>query len=340
MFKSKEITYGRPKCQHFDTSSPLNILRSYHRCLSAGCAVDSQVTYIYFNLLYSVGLELTIEQHWNYWGDVEKGMVGAFNLGQVIGDYGYGSAVNRPTTKPPTTTTGPFDFPFPGGPPASNFGAPPPPQLPKLPSVPGLPPKKPSNHPLSFYTPPVKDDRCGIAFRSYGGRPCAPPVFPPPKRNSYCPYKQFYVPRFCRLQGSFDGCCDINLCYLPKSEISKMHSGPSHYYSEWSLFSECSASCGGGIQKRYRKCISDDRSKCTERLEDIKRCNTKKCPEWSNWGSYTPCSITCGQSGIQTRTRKCEPQGSFCVGDNEEVRDCNLDPCSGIDSWETWGLWP
>ena len=166
----------------------------------------------------------------------------------------------------------------------------------------------------------------------------SPPVFQTPQTHSYCPYKPFFVPHFPALKGRIDGCCDINLCHSPTSEISKMHSGASHYCSEWSLFSECSASCGGGIQKRYRKCISEDRSLCTERLEDTKRCNLQRCPTWSSWGAYSPCSRTCGTGGIQTRTRTCVPQGSFCAGNNEQVRVCSQDACDyGSFPFDPWG---
>ena len=157
--RMNEIVYGRHKCQHFDDSSPRNILKSYHRCLSAGCSVDDSVTDMYYNHLFTIGNELSAKKHWQFWENVLRGFVGAFNIDEEYNKYQSGSL-----------------------------------QLARLPSG--------SNF-----------------FKDCGGRPCRPNRPFIYKRSSYCPYKPFFVPGSHLLKGSFEECCDIHLCYLPKSQV-------------------------------------------------------------------------------------------------------------------------
>ena len=56
-------------------------------------------------------------------------------------------------------------------------------------------------------------------------------------------------------------------------------------YSEWSQWEQCNVSCGGGIQRRYRRCTnpppSDGGSTCIEQnlgpAEEIQQCNRQNC---------------------------------------------------------------
>lgn len=280
-----EVVYGRPKCQHFDNSSPTGILKSYHACLSAGCSVDYSVTRLYYSHLFKIGEGLTSKNHWNYWDDVLKGLVGPYNIHEVLGEYGYKGAGIREN-----------DGRFP----------------------------------------------CGIDNKLYGGRPCPPTLFNPAKKTNHCPYKPFKVPRFPVLKGSFAGCCDINLCYLPKKAISNMHSGPARYHTEWSTWSSCSATCGVGTKKRYRKCVSQDRSLCTDKEVDAAPCRGlhRVCGGWSRWTDWTPCPYTCFPGGNQVRRRRCQPIGSKCDGHDEEARSCGERSClpdnGPVGEWSNW----
>ena len=59
---------------------------------------------------------------------------------------------------------------------------------------------------------------------------------------------------------------------LPKPKIDT--------WSDWSLWSECSRSCGGGRQSRMRECLTEGAAKlnCTGDVVELKDCNTHPCP--------------------------------------------------------------
>ena len=46
--------------------------------------------------------------------------------------------------------------------------------------------------------------------------------------------------------------------------------------NEWSEWSVCSDSCGGGTRTRTRTC-TDEFVECSENLEELKICNTESC---------------------------------------------------------------
>jgi len=132
----------------------------------------------------------------------------------------------------------------------------------------------------------------------------------------------------------------INLRYV----FYKPDSNGSQYY--WSHFkwTDCSRTCGEGIQTRLFKCRKhEDDSEVTEsncfssnKPEPLtKPCNLTACErfEWraSKW---TSCSLPCN-GGNQTRTLECravladhQANSSLCTGDKPEtVQICNDEPC-------------
>ncbi|CAH3124523.1 unnamed protein product [Pocillopora meandrina] len=122
-------------------------------------------------------------------------------------------------------------------------------------------------------------------------------------------------------------------------------------WSAWAEWSDCSASCGGGIQGRRRYCINPPPKNggrdCSGKGYDVQRCNTQGCPvngswtEWSDWGS---CSLTCGDGGIKKRIRTCTNPppangGLECEGAGEETEACKAGECPVDGKWGEWSDW-
>ncbi|KAL9969177.1 hypothetical protein ACROYT_G021362 [Oculina patagonica] len=121
-------------------------------------------------------------------------------------------------------------------------------------------------------------------------------------------------------------------------------------YTEWTEWSECSATCGGGVRWHSRTCNNPEPKNkgktCTEQelgpSVESGYCNTQDCPvpggytDWSEWGE---CSVTCG-GGVQKRTRTCTSPppsggGPTCIEQNlgpaEEEQECNTQDCECKD---------
>ncbi|XP_050511629.1 A disintegrin and metalloproteinase with thrombospondin motifs 9 isoform X2 [Diabrotica virgifera virgifera] len=92
------------------------------------------------------------------------------------------------------------------------------------------------------------------------------------------------------------------------------------HYSQWS---ECSKTCGGGLQKRTAKCVDDrytpiDDSYCNNSEKIIEQiCNTENCPVWT-LADQSPCSAPCG-GGYKNLTYYCVLDGR--IHDNH---DCDV----------------
>ena len=127
-------------------------------------------------------------------------------------------------------------------------------------------------------------------------------------------------------------------------------------YTLWSVFSKCSASCGGGGTKyRTRNCTNpipqyggQDCSEIGPAIE-TKSCNNQPCPitgGYSSWSNFSECSVSCGEGGTRSRTRNCtnpKPQygGQNCskIGPAIETEQCNNQQCpipGGYTSWSNF----
>ena len=104
----------------------------------------------------------------------------------------------------------------------------------------------------------------------------------------------------------------------------------------WSNWSQCSATCNGGIQTRQcnnpvamfggNECVGDNQQPC----------NTQACPVDGGWSDWGTCSASCG-GGQQLRTCT-NPSpingGADCIGDR--TKSCNEQPCPINGGWSEW----
>nr|XP_023676690.1 ADAMTS-like protein 1 isoform X2 [Paramormyrops kingsleyae] len=127
---------------------------------------------------------------------------------------------------------------------------------------------------------------------------------------------------------------------------------------EYKGFTECSESCGGGLQEAVVVCRNKQtREPAEEALcvsarrppQMVRACNTMPCPPRWEVGAWSPCSATCGV-GLRTRAVVCArprshgDNGTVPAGESEcrhpkpsSVQACNRFDCPPM--WETqdWG---
>ncbi|KAM8793708.1 properdin [Eudromia elegans] len=126
-------------------------------------------------------------------------------------------------------------------------------------------------------------------------------------------------------------------------------------WSPWSPWGGCSASCGGGEERRHRACASPA-PRCGGRCppgasSESRACAEGPCPRagsWSPWSPWAPCAASCrggaGPPPTQSRSRRCdspapsrEPPGPPCEGAATEGRPCpGLPPCPEDGAWGPW----
>jgi len=154
------------------------------------------------------------------------------------------------------------------------------------------------------------------------------PLFPQPSCY-YRPFTWFNQPP---LKGSYQDCCDKPLCFIPTSQLRNQRSGVASYLAEWTTWSQCSRSCGSGLQIRKRPCVGPD---CLTEPNITRSCNTRPCPHWAQWSAYSNCSKSCG-GGRQTRYRLCSGDVGQCAGESSQTRRCRTGVCPTFSSWTKW----
>ncbi|CAF0913672.1 unnamed protein product [Adineta ricciae] len=140
-------------------------------------------------------------------------------------------------------------------------------------------------------------------------------------------------------------------------------------WSDWSTYSECTASCSSGTQTRTRLCTgqSNGGQPCFGSATQTITCSTNiNCPslyllsrkhsntahfcntivdgQWTTWSEQSPCSVTCG-TGVTVRTRTCAqviPKfgGVSCPGSSTLTETCTASQNCPIDgAWSSWKDW-
>jgi hypothetical protein len=121
-------------------------------------------------------------------------------------------------------------------------------------------------------------------------------------------------------------------------------------WSDWSVWGDCSAECGGGTSTSVRECNSpapeNGGTDCEGNASEDRNCNDSPCAidgAWSEWSEVGDCSLECG-GGLQQYIRKCdkpdpENGGAECEGDDSQYKTCNDSPCPVDGEYSEWGPW-
>ncbi|XP_042342790.1 thrombospondin type-1 domain-containing protein 4-like [Plectropomus leopardus] len=165
-------------------------------------------------------------------------------------------------------------------------------------------------------------------------------------------YSVFHcVSRLNHVQAS-DALCDSSSRPTPQEEACNTQPCPAFWdIGEWS---ECSKTCGLGMQHRQVLCrqiyanrtlnVHTSRCRHLERPEIASTCQLKICSEWQIRSEWTACSVPCGL-GQRSREVRCVSNVGDFVPDEEcnmnlrpiDVENCDMGPCAKSWFYTEWG---
>ncbi|XP_030605999.1 thrombospondin type-1 domain-containing protein 4 [Archocentrus centrarchus] len=140
--------------------------------------------------------------------------------------------------------------------------------------------------------------------------------------------------------------CDSAAKPVPEEEPCNTHPCPPFW--EASPWSECSVSCGPGVQQRQLQCRQSfgDRStmvhpqRCADLPQPVltQACQLHLCSHWEVSSDWSQCSVDCGV-GRRTRSVRCVSDQGDVVNDKEcnsrarpqGSEECNMGPC--VTNW-------
>ncbi|XP_039270434.2 uncharacterized protein LOC120345106 isoform X2 [Styela clava] len=125
-------------------------------------------------------------------------------------------------------------------------------------------------------------------------------------------------------------------CEKSESKACNTHSCDDDNTGTYSEWSECTASCGGGIKFRTRNCRQQTKKSTCEESESVS-CNEEKCPEltkkkmkeYVDYSEWSECTVTCG-GGFSFRVRECTELNGDPGCEKSERKPCNEIPCDGV----------
>ncbi|KAM9408517.1 thrombospondin type-1 domain-containing protein 4 [Pholidichthys leucotaenia] len=165
-------------------------------------------------------------------------------------------------------------------------------------------------------------------------------------------YSDFHcVHRLSHAQVS-DTLCDSSSRPAPQEEACNLQPCPAFWdIGEWS---ECSKTCGLGMQHRQVLCrqvyanrtlnVHTSRCRHLERPETAGTCQLKICSEWQIRSEWTACSVPCGL-GQRSREVHCVSNLGDFVPDEEcnmnlrpnDVENCDMGACAKSWFYTEWG---
>lgn len=114
---------------------------------------------------------------------------------------------------------------------------------------------------------------------------------------------------------------------------------------DWSLWTLCSKSCGGGLSSRSRTekiAAMYGGNLCTGSTSQDQACNANPCPvdcPWADWTDFDACTTTCG-GGTKKRSRVVwvapAHGGAECDGSTVNQEVCNDAPCPVDCRFSDW----
>ncbi|XP_031137469.1 thrombospondin type-1 domain-containing protein 4 isoform X2 [Sander lucioperca] len=149
-----------------------------------------------------------------------------------------------------------------------------------------------------------------------------------------------------------DALCDSSSRPTPQEEACNLQPCPAFWdIGEWS---ECSKTCGLGMQNRQVLCrqiyanrtlnVHTSRCRHLERPEIATTCQLKICSEWQIRSEWTTCSVPCGL-GQRSREVRCVSNVGDFVPDEEcnmnlrpfDVENCDMGSCAKSWFYTEWG---
>ncbi|KAI5106007.1 thrombospondin type-1 domain-containing protein 4-like isoform X1 [Silurus meridionalis] len=140
--------------------------------------------------------------------------------------------------------------------------------------------------------------------------------------------------------------CDSASKPIAEEEPCNLHPCPPYW--EAGAWSECSVSCGWGLQHRQLQCRQNFSSRSTrvhpQRCSGLPQpnttqaCHTHSCSHWQVTSNWSACSVDCG-AGKRTRNVRCVSDRGSEVSDSEcnarirpqRSEDCHMGPC--VSNW-------